>query len=330
MIYLIKSYLPLGKYIYKVGYTNNMIRRHYHYFYANPGFEIVSTREGDEILEKLLHYYLYHKGFQYKKNGKLDEWFLGNTEVRNIFHYPREKIEKELWKHREEIFNPGGSSTDYKIFEYLYQKNKEDFIGEKYIFDKSNKVIETSAKDIDIIFWKIYSPDNLIIPPPDINLDPILEKEIDDFLNNHFYTTGIFKEKMKMYCEFMDKHQGSQEVSDSLYFRIKDDKYRKYYNFFGTSGCRANSYEELKLYTCMMDSSKESILYNSIYTRFKSGDRYSKKDIKQLLGDLYRDLGISRTPKATDLGNYFKLVKTNVINPQTKKIENGFRLDPLF
>ena len=157
-----------------------------------------------------------------------------------------------------------------------------------------------------------------------------LEKEIDDFLDNHFYKTGIFKEKMKMYCEFMDKHQGSQEVSDSLYFRIKDDKYRKYYNFFGTSGCRANSYEELKLYTCMMDSSKESILYNSIYTRFKSGDRYSKKDIKQLLGDLYRDLGISRTPKATDLGNYFKLVKTNVINPQTKKIENGFRLDPLF
>ena len=192
MIYLIKSYLPLGKYIYKVGYTNNMIRRHYHYFYANPGFEMVSTREGDELLEKLLHYYLYHKGFQYKKNGKLDEWFLGNTEVRNIFHYPREKIEKELWKHREEIFNPGGSSTDYKIFEYLYQKNIEDFIGEKYIFDESNIVIETSAKDIDIIFWKIYSPDNLIIPPPDINLDPILEKEIDDFLNNHFYTTGIF------------------------------------------------------------------------------------------------------------------------------------------
>ena len=141
MIYLIKSYLPLGKYIYKVGFTNNMIRRFNHYFYANPGFEIVSTREGDEILEKLLHYYLYHKGFQYKKNGKLDEWFLGNIEVRNIFHYSREKIEKELWKHREEIFNPGGSSTDYKIFEYLYQKNKEDFIGEEFIIDENKKII---------------------------------------------------------------------------------------------------------------------------------------------------------------------------------------------
>ena len=326
MIYLIKSYLPLGKYIYKVGFTNNIIRRCNHYFYANPGFEIVSTREGDEMLEKLLHYYLYYKGFQYKKNGKLDEWFLGNTEVRNIFHYSREKIEKGLWKHREEIFNPGGSSTDYKIFEYLYQKNKEDFIGEKYIFDESNKVIETSAKDIDIIFWKIYSLDNLIIPPPDINLDPILEKEIDDFLDNHFYTTGIFKEKMRMYCEFMDKHQGSQEVSDSLYFKIKDDKYRKYYNFFGTAGCRANSYEELKLYTCMMNVSKESELSSVIYSKFKIDSRYTLKEIKSTLQDIYRDLGITSKPKATDLGKYFKLERIKFFDSQTKKRIEGFLL----
>ena len=80
----------------------------------------------------------------------------------------------------------------------------------------------------------------------------------------------------------------------------------------------------------MMDSSKESILYNSIYTRFKEGTKYTKKDLKDSLGNLYRELGISRTPKATDLGSYFKLIPTKIVNPQTKKIENGFRLDPLF
>ena len=328
MIYLIKSYLPLGKYIYKVGFTDNMIRRCNHYFYANPGFEIVSTREGDEILEKLLHYYLYYKGFQYKKNGKLDEWFLGNTEVRNIFHYSREKIEKELWKHRREIFNPGGSSTDYKIFEYLYQKNKEDFIGEEFIIDENKKIIRKS-KEVDIIFWKIYSQDNFIIPPPDINLDPILEKEIDDFLDNHFYTTGIFEYKMKMYCEFMDKHQGSQEVSDSLYFRIKDDKYRRYYNFFGTSGCRASSYIESKLYSRMMNVSKESELSSIIHSKFKVDSRYTLKEIKSTLQDIYRDLRITSKPKATDLGKYFKLQRIKFFDSQTKKRIEGFRLDLL-
>ena len=114
------------------------------------------------------------------------------------------------------------------------------------------------------------------------NINSSSDQIVLDFLDNHFYKTGIFKEKMKMYCEFMDKYKGNQEVSDSLYFRIKDDKYRKYYNFYGTSGCRASSYEELKLYTGMMDSSKESVLYNSIYTKFKSGDRYSKKRPKTI------------------------------------------------
>ena len=55
-------------------------------------------------------------------------------------------MEKELWENRDKVFDLKGklkNSLDYKLFEYLYQKNKEDFIGEKYIFDKSNKVIET-------------------------------------------------------------------------------------------------------------------------------------------------------------------------------------------
>ena len=328
MIYLIKSYLPLGKYIYKVGYTNNMIRRHYHYFYANPGFEIVSTREGDELLEKLLHYYLYYRGFQYKKNGKLDEWFLGDTEVRNIFHYPIERIEKELWKHREEIFNPKESSTDYKIFEHLYQKNKENFIGEEFIIDENKKIIRKS-KEVDIIFWKIYSPDNFIVPPPDINLDPILEKEIDDFLNNHFYKTGIFEYKMKMYCEFMDKYNGNQEVSDSLYFRIKDDRYRKYYNFYGTSGCSSRKYQEGNLYSGMMNVSKESELSSIIYSKFKIDSRYTLKEIKSTLQDIYRDLGITSKPKATDLGRYFNLIRVKFSDPITKKRIEGYKLESL-
>ena len=312
MIYLIKSYLPLGKYIYKVGFTDNIIRRCYHYFYSNPGFEIVSTREGDEILEKLLHYYLYNKGFQYKKNGKLSEWFLGNTEVRNIFHYSRKKIEKELWKHREEIFNPGESTTDYKIFEYLYQKNKEDFIGEEFIIDENKKVIRKS-KEVDIIFWKIYSPDNFITPPPpDINLNPILIGEIDDFLNNHFYKTGFFHEKMRLYCEFMDKYSGCKEIEDIIYYKIRDDRFRKYYNFYGTSGCSSRKYQEGNLYSGMVNVSKESELFTIIRSKFKINSRYTLKEIKSTLQDIYRDLGITNKPKASDLGKYFKLERTRI------------------
>ena len=155
-----------------------------------------------------------------------------------------------------------------------------------------------------------------------------LEKEIDYFLDNHFYKTGIFHEKMKIYCEFMDKHQGSKEVSDSLYFRIKDDKYRRYYNFYGTSGCSSRKYQEGNLYSGMMNVSKESELSSIIYSKFKEGEKYVPGDIKSTLQNIYRDLGISTKAKATDLGKYFKLKRTSIMMPNNKTKE-VFKLESL-
>ena len=155
-----------------------------------------------------------------------------------------------------------------------------------------------------------------------------LEKEVQSFLDNKFYSTGIFEKKMKMYCEFMDKYNGNKKVSDIIYFKIKDPKYRKYYNFYGTKGCRAVSYVESKLKLGMLNVSKGNELSSVIYKKFKVGDRFTKKDIKQILQDVYRDLGITSKAKATDLGKYFKLIKTK-ITLQNKNLENGFKLEAL-
>ena len=146
MIYLIRTYGDGGKSALKIGFASNLETRMSQYFYMNPFFKIISSREGDELLEDLLHYYLYYKGFQYKIDGKLNEWFIDDPKVVKIFDISIEDLEKELWENRDKVFDLKGklkNSLDYKLFEYLYQKNKEDFIGEKYIFDKSNKVIET-------------------------------------------------------------------------------------------------------------------------------------------------------------------------------------------
>ena len=155
-----------------------------------------------------------------------------------------------------------------------------------------------------------------------------LEKEVQDFLDNKFYSTGIFEKKMRMYCEFMDKHQGNKEVSDIIYFKIKDPKYRKYYNFYGTEGCKAVGYIENKLKLGMINKSKESELSSVIYKKFKVGDRFVNKDIKQTLQGIYRDLGITSKAKATDLGKYFKLTRTCITLPD-KKTKEGFKLESL-
>ena len=156
-----------------------------------------------------------------------------------------------------------------------------------------------------------------------------LEKEVQDFLDNKFYSTGIFREKMKMYCEFMDKYQGNKEVSDIIYYKIKNSDFRKYYNFYGTSGCSAKKYQKENLELGMIDISKESELSFSVYQKFQINSKYTLKEIKSVLQDIYRDLGITSKPKATDLDKYFSLTRTKFSDTITGKRIHGYLLKSL-
>ena len=133
---------------------------------------------------------------------------------------------------------------------------------------------------------------------------------------------------MKMYCEFMDKHDGNKEVSDIIYFKIKNSDFRKYYNFYGSSGCKAKEYIKKNLELGMIDISKESELSSVIHKKFQIGSRYTLKEIKSTLQEIYRDLGITSNPKATDLEKFFKLTRTR-ITLSNKIVENGFKLASL-
>ena len=156
------------------------------------------------------------------------------------------------------------------------------------------------------------------------------EKIAQEFLDSQFYQTGIFREKMKMYCEFMDKHQGNKEIEDIIYFKIKDERFRKFYNFYGTSGCRSVRYEEKPLQEGMINTTKSSEIEHAVRRRFKEGEKYTLKEIKLELGIIYRDLGItSRKPMATDLKSYFNLVRIKFSDPITKKRIEGYKLEAL-
>ena len=335
MLYLIKSYGPGEKKIYKVGYTTNLENRLSSYFSHNPFIELISVREGNEELEKLIHVCLYSLGYKFTKGGKLDEWFCGDlNKIQYIFHSTKKYLEKTIWRNRDKAFSVDSigniNSDSFGLLRRLYKENNYRINNSKYI-TKGDKVIKTNTSDLDILFYKLL----LRNFPEDINIKDIfpnipieLEKEVQDFLDNKFYSTGIFEKKMKMYCEFMDKHQGNKEVSDIIYYKIKDPKYRKYYNFYGTKGCRAVSYVESKLKSGMIDTSKSDELSSVIYKKFKVGDRFVNKDIKQTLQDIYRNLGITSKAKATDLGKYFKLTRTCITLPD-KKTKEGFKLEAL-
>ena len=105
MLYLIKSYGPRGKKIYKVGYTTSLDSRLYNYFSHNPFIELISIREGNEELEKLIHVCLYSLGYKFTKGGKLDEWFTGDlNKIQYIFHSTKRYLEKVIWRNRNKAF----------------------------------------------------------------------------------------------------------------------------------------------------------------------------------------------------------------------------------
>ena len=336
MLYLVKSYFPLGKFIYKIGFSedSNIENRLNSYFYMNPGSEVISLRQGDEVLEDLIHYYLYYLGYRYQKNNKLDEWFIGNPEVLNIFHISQESLESKLWKYRDKIFNidkiKSDKSSDFQLFKYLYLKNKDNFIGERYRVIENKELVKLNPKEIDVVFYNSllkYYPEEIILTSNISEYQSDLEKEVQDFLDNKFYKTGLFHEKMKMYCEFMDKHKGNKEVSDIIYFKIKNLDFRKYYNFYGSSGCKAKEYIKKNLELGMIDISKSDELSSIVYKKFQIGSRYTLKEIKIVLQDIYRDLGITSKAKATDLGKYFNLSSVSIT--ENGKRVNGYLLKSL-
>ena len=150
------------------------------------------------------------------------------------------------------------------------------------------------------------------------------EKEIDDFLLYDFSTVNTFEKKMKIYCEFIDYMKGSKEVMDIVYYRTKDPRFQKYYNFYGTKGCKAKEFREKNLELGMIDTSKSDELSSAIHNKFKVGEKYLKKDIKPILQDIYRDLGITTSkPKTTDLGKYFNLTRIRI------KQQEGYLLTEL-
>lgn len=325
MIYLIKSFGPNNLSILKVGFTDNISRRMKHYFYANPMFQIISTRDGDEILEKLLHRYLYYCGLQYRKYGRLDEWFIDCPEVRSIFHMSRETLGKKIWKHRDKILDIN-SSTDFRLFEYLYQRNKESFIGNEFI-SVAGKIIKTPAKYIDIQFWKKYLNNQVVTESFDFVIKPEDELIQKSFIQK-FYSTGVFSEKMKMYCEFCDQYKNNSEIMKIIDAKIKDPKYKNFYIYYGTKGCSLKEYRENYLLAEWRDMTKEDQLLAHIAINFKIDGRYTKFEIKQKLSEIYRNLGISKTAKATDLGKYFELTRVCITLPD-KTTKDGFKLGSL-
>lgn len=213
-------------------------------------------------------------------------------------------------------------------------KYSEDFVGisrktglpvyNKFIELANERAWEVSQKEYQdqITVTKAFEALANTIPSELRTKDDII---IDEFLEGKFYSTGNFSKKMRAYCEFVDKYKEDTHIMGIVNAKITDPKFRSYYNLLGTEGCRANSFQESIIKSILMDNVNKDILSIEIYNTFKPGTRMLKKDIKQMLGDIYNRINISTSPKAIDLGKWFEIKEIKILD-NSNKWSNGFEI----
>ena len=169
----------------------------------------------------------------------------------------------------------------------------------KDMFPELNRLVliaEQRAFDIQQIDYKDrFSVFNTLVSQGlvgDSNISLFLEK---------FNSMSIFNDKMRFLCE-----SGFSENEICVILDQIPLTYKKYYLTLGPERCRANGYSVTEIKREYDNLFKIGDVREAIYKNFNEGEVYSLKFIKDKLRELYKNLGYSKSPKATDLGEYFE------------------------
>ena len=134
--------------------------------------------------------------------------------------------------------------------------------------------------------------------------DDVINREVDQFLNIFKQQITFFR-KMQLLCESGLSNDAINIILDQL---GEDSSIKSYYLTLGPQRLRALSYNktfiEKELGIIMFS---QELLYDSIYSEFKEGNKLPLTLIKLRLENIYSSISYQSTPKATDICNYFEV-----------------------
>lgn len=344
MIYLIESAGYKGDNYFKllkIGYTEDSIsdRRFTAYKLHNPTCQILFTiPEATEDHEKRVQYKFKNllfpdygrEWFKYDKDiinffknikslGELDQLPGGNFNKRRFLKY-KKKV-KTILKYLsdipydtsefkdlcEEIYNILGDKIkdeDYTI-SYLESRFGKDRV-ESYNLIKKSKETGIYCKDIYI------------------------NNEVSNFMQKYNSLTEARK-KLTLLCECSLSGDLSSEAINIILSQIPDSDYIKsYYKSLGPQRLKALGYirsnieKELGIVTFSWE-----LLMDSIYSEFKENEKYSLSSLKIKLSSLYKSINYTKTPKASDIENWFEIRKIKLYEKYldgTRKQSKGYEL----
>lgn len=130
--------------------------------------------------------------------------------------------------------------------------------------------------------------------------------EIAEFYRR-FDENGSFEYKMRLYTEAVKDNEQMKKTLEGI--ADIPMKYKKYYNTLGAETIRALSYKEKDILRAIDMKQSTSNIRHLLLQNLTKGQVYSNADVKRLLGNIYQQLNLIATPKATLLPRYIPSAK---------------------
>ena len=128
-----------------------------------------------------------------------------------------------------------------------------------------------------------------------------------------------------------------EDIAKQVLNNIYDTSYAKYYWTIPANRAGSLKYQKGELekeYQAIMhpelikveaDLEQKNLAKDIILTTFLPDNKYLKSDIKETLKKIYEGIGYNKTPKASDLEEYFEIKECKITNSLGKQ-DHGFKI----
>lgn len=286
----------------KIGYAFSLESRYKQYEACTPSFKKISNRSGDRDEEALIHRYFHGlsdinfiKSEWYEIHKDKLDWFIN-------------EFQKDYSDMERSILDDFTNISD-QLYKYLLKKYPSDsrITG----FNKKSMGLN---KKISLLYRR------------KIQEHQELKDSMINFLKNMGDTPDP-TDRLKLLCE--TKFESDTYTMIAVNLTIGDNLVYESYINLGPIRCKELGYDVKKIkweITYGNKSIKVDVITNEIYKEFQVGNKISKSEIKQKLKGIYSRLGYDKTPKATDIKDYFDIKRYQATDPVTKKRTESYEL----
>ena len=314
----------------KIGYTgeNSKKSRFSLYLTENPTIKILYLIDGgDEQDERNLHKYFRHLKTDYGR-----EWFIDSFEIIEFFNNHKTK----------ESLKGICAWTLSKSEKRKSSENRNDNKDKISLINVSVNIIlrgeldRKRIKELECYLW--YRLDDFwdVIREEFGEYEEEIKRciesiesvnnELQDIYDNlvqEFDKDKDFVRRMKLLCDIYFQYPTFYvQYANSPLQTIVPIEYQNYINLLGFEKIRSLECREKNIVDYI--NSQNNLQSNPITSLFSVGSKYSKAQIKEMLREFYTTNNINKTPKATDLEEYFNIKPCQFIDKSLGKRVDGF------